>query len=92
MTSTPKKHAPAFVETKIGEEMIVMHLESGEFFSLKGTASEIWSLIDGEQSTADIVTTLAERHDAPEEAVKEDVEEFIKQLGQAGLLDHWQAS
>ena len=88
MTSNPKKHAPAFVETKIGEEMIVMHLESGEFFSLKGTASEIWSLIDGDHSTSAIVTVLAQRHDAPEDAVKEDVEEFIKQLGQAGLLEH----
>lgn len=87
MISQPKKHSPAFVETKIGDEVIVMHLESGEFFSLRGTAAEIWLLIDNQRSTSDIVKELADQHDAPASAVKDDVTEFLNQLGQAGLLE-----
>lgn len=87
MIENPKKHAPVFVETKVGDEVIVMHLDSGEFFSLRGTAAQIWLLIDNERSLSEIVAVLAKEHGAPESAVSPDVEEFIKQLGQAGLLE-----
>ena len=86
MINHPIKHSDAFVETKIGDELIVMHLESGEFFSLRGTAAEIWELADGGRSTDQIVEELAARHDAPADAVREDVQEFLDQLGQAGLV------
>lgn len=87
MINHPKKYSPAFVETKIGDEVIVMHLESGEFFSLRGTAAEIWLLIDNERSSSDIAAILAEQHGAPESSVAADVQEFLDQLGQAGLLE-----
>lgn len=87
MINHPKKYAPAFVETKIGDEVIVMHLDSGEFFSLRGTAAEIWLLIDDERSSSEIVAVLAEKHGAPEASVAGDVQEFLDQLGQAGLLE-----
>ena len=86
MIDRPRKNATAFVETKIGDEIIVMHLESGEFFSLRGTAGEIWQLIGEVETTEEIAEVLAERHNAPAEAVQNDVAEFLDQLAQADFL------
>ena len=58
MTAIAKDHA-RFVETVIDDEIVVMQLDSGDFFSLSGSARAIWEAIDG---TRDEAAICAARH------------------------------
>lgn len=80
------KATDRFSETAIDDEIVVMNLESGDFFSLTGTAKSIWELIDGDRDRAALLRDLAKAFAASEEEIAGDVDAFLDQLGAAGLL------
>ncbi len=80
------KATELFSETTIDQEIVVMSLDSGDFFSLEGTALAAWELIDGSHDLAALVAALAAQFDAPPQAIGADVEAFMLQLRAAGLL------
>ena len=45
-----------FVETEVDEEIILMNLEDGHFFSLVSTSRRIWKLLDNIQTLQNLVT------------------------------------
>ena len=76
-----------FVETEIDDEVVLMDLESGNFFSLAGTSLAVWQAIDGERSEDEIAALLAEEYDQPLDQVLSDVTDFLGELRDAGLVD-----
>jgi pyrroloquinoline quinone biosynthesis protein D len=81
------KATARFSETTIDDEVVVMSLESGDFFSLTGTAGAIWALIDGTRNRAGLLTALAAQFDVEENALTGDLDAFLTQLEAAGLLE-----
>lgn len=80
------KDPTRYAETRIDDETVVMSLDSGDFFSLTGTAQAIWRLIDGTRDRAAILAALAAEYDAPEAEIVSDLDAFIADLRAAGLL------
>jgi hypothetical protein len=80
------KQAGRFTETVIDDEVVVMRLDNGEFFSLSGTAAAAWRLIDGTRDRAALIAALAARFDADESLVAADLDDFLAQLRENGLL------
>ena len=84
---TVAKDPARFVETAIDDEVVVMHLDSGDFFSLSGTARAIWTAIDGHRDEATICAVLADDYpDVPVEELTADVAGFVERLRAAGFL------
>ena len=75
-----------FSETLIDDEVVVMSLDSGDFFSLSGTARDVWELIDGTRDRAAITDVLAQQYAGPREAIAGEIDAFLAQLAGAGLL------
>lgn len=86
MSDILTKAEDSFNETEIDDEILVMSLDSGDFFSLTGTARSIWQLIDGTRGRDDLVAALAAEYAADPAAITGDVDAFIGQLRGAGLL------
>lgn len=86
MNGAVQKHHGAFSETAIEGETVVMHLANGEFFSLTGTAREIWLLIDDQRSMSDIAAQLAARYGGDADPIAADVAQFLAHLTEAGLV------
>jgi hypothetical protein len=85
--STLRKCASALVETDIDDEKVVMSLSSGEFFALKDTALAIWRLLDQPTDRARLLADLANAYDAGEDALAADLDPFLAQLLEAGLIE-----
>jgi hypothetical protein len=85
MTALAKNPA-RFVETAMDDEIVVMALDSGDFFSLTGSARVIWRLIDGQHDRAAILAALGEEFDANPAELAADLDGFLGQLDAAGLL------
>lgn len=87
MTAAIVKDPSRFVETAIDDEIVVMQLDSGDFFSLTGSARAIWEAIDGTRDEAGICAALADKFpDAPRGELAPDVTGFVARLRAAGLL------
>jgi hypothetical protein len=80
------KATERFSETTIDTETVVMSLESGDFFSLSGTARAIWLLIDGSRDRAALAEALAKQFETQEDAIADEVDAFLAQLAQADLI------
>lgn len=76
----------SFVETEIDDEVVVMRLSDGDFFSLEGTARAVWQTIDGTLDREAIAHTLAHQFEAPYDAILADCTRFIDDLAAAGLI------
>ena len=87
MSTKLAKATGRFSETAIDDEVVVMNLESGDFFSLTGTARAIWLLLDGTRSRAALLSELTAQFDLEESALAGDLDAFLAQLEAAGLLD-----
>jgi PqqD family protein of HPr-rel-A system len=84
--SAPLKLTDSFVETRLDDEIVVMQIDTGDFFSLNGTARDIWQLLDGSRDKASLVEALCAKFGADRESVEADVDAFLGQLRAAGLL------
>jgi GeoRSP system PqqD family protein len=62
---------------------IVLH--SGKMHSFNILGTEIWKLCDG-RTVEDIVSALREKFDVEEEILREDVNAFLKNLKEEGLI------
>ena len=82
LTKLPER----FTETAIDDEIVVMKLENGDFFSLSGTAAAAWRLIDGNRDRPAIVAALAAEFDADDGRIAADVDAFLLELCDAGLV------
>lgn len=75
-----------FTEADIEDEIVVMRLDNGEFFSLSGTGAAIWRLIDGTRDRAALIAALADEFDAEGSEIATDLDAFLIQLRDTGLL------
>lgn len=86
MTQPVTKLSAAFRETTIGDEVAIMRLSDGDFFSLTGTARAIWQAIDGTRSRDEIAVELERSFAAKPGEIAAEVDRFLGDLRQAGLL------
>lgn len=86
MTALPAKDPARFAETRIGDEVVVMNLATGDFFSLEGAAAAIWELLDGRRDRAGAVAELAARFAGEPGEIAADLDRFVAELEEAGLL------
>lgn len=80
------KQAGRFTEADIDDEFVVMRLDNGEFFSLSGTGAAIWRLIDGTRDRGALLASLADEYDADEASIASDLDDFLLQLRDGGLI------
>ena len=75
-----------FTEADIEQEIVIMQLDSGEFFSLSGTAADLWRLIDGRRDRSALLAAAATAFDVDQNEIGADIDEFLQQLREKGLL------
>ena len=66
--------------------LVLLDLDSGQYFSLDGVGARAWELCDGERDVGAILDTLVEEYDAPIEVVREDLIVFLREMLDEALL------
>lgn len=81
------KRPDRFAETAIDDEIVLMRLDNGDFFSLSETAAEIWRLIDGKRDRSALVSAVREAFEGEESVIAGDVDELLAKLRASGFID-----
>jgi hypothetical protein len=67
-------------------EAIIIRLSDGMYFSLNGTGSAVWELIEKRLTLDDISAALHQGYDASEQVVREDIMRLAEELVQEDLV------
>lgn len=81
-----KINTPNIVHELIDGEVIIVNLKQGDYYSLLHTSAEIWTEIEREQSSSQIVTQLIQNYQEEPEIIAQGVQRFIDQLIEEGII------
>jgi pyrroloquinoline quinone biosynthesis protein D len=81
-----EKDIERFTESNVDDEIVIMRIDNGEFFAIAGTGLEIWPLIDGSRDRDALLAALEDRYQAPPGTIAPDLDAFLTELADAGLI------
>ena len=68
------------------DNLILLHLDSGEYYALDEVGARVWGLCDGTRPIYQIVNTICDEYDAPADVIQNDVCELLADLSRAKLV------
>ena len=71
---------------KLDDEMVLLNLDSGEYFGLNDTGTRVWELLADGRSRDEVVTRLIEEFEVAAEVATSHVATLCEELLAAGLL------
>jgi len=74
------------VETGIEDETLMMSIQQGNYYSLDGSAQQIWQMIDGSTKVRDVFDALLATYDVEPGRCKTDLVMFLDELMKNGLI------
>src|SRR5512134_3928150 len=73
-------NAPHVAAEVISDEVMIVNLEVGHYYSLRDTGAEVWSLIEQGFTSAEIVGILEARYQSDPAEMKRAVASFLEEL------------
>lgn len=68
------------VAAEVGEEIIMLHLESGLYFGLEGVGVRVWNLLQEPTTLADIARVLVEEYEVETEDCHRELIRLVSDL------------
>lgn len=70
----------------VAGEAILIHLDTGAYFSLNAIGTEFWQMLDGQQTIRDHATTLANKYGVDGPMVVADLLELANKMAPEDLV------
>lgn len=72
---------------EIDGQAIALNLDTGQYYTMNELGTRIWTLFQQEDSLAGIVKAIESEYDVTHEQAEADLESFLKDLRQNGLVE-----
>jgi hypothetical protein len=82
---TRLSHTAEATFQEVAGEAILIHLNTGVYYSLNEVGTSFWNLLDGQRSIAACADLIAAEYDAPREVILADLLELSADLVKEGL-------
>jgi hypothetical protein len=79
-------NSPQVISETVGGETIIVNLASGHYFSLQGTAVEVWQALERGEAVETIVLELEQRYEAADGEIVAAVQKLLDDFAAAELL------
>jgi len=77
---------PNVIHEDFGDEMVVVHLETGRYYSFNQTGAEIWNQVSTGIRIADLMSWAAEKFSGENGRMESEVMSFLDQLKEEELV------
>ncbi|OGQ82749.1 MAG: hypothetical protein A3F90_06785 [Deltaproteobacteria bacterium RIFCSPLOWO2_12_FULL_60_19] len=71
----------------IDGEVVIINLDTGNYYSLRGTGAALWSAVEHGAAIREIVGALARKYQAAADVLERSVADFVEQLQREGLIE-----
>lgn len=82
----PLRPSSDAVESRVGDETVLLHLKSGTYFGLDAMGTRIWEMLKEGVSGAEICKRLTEEFDVSQEVAEADARRFLGELKDNDIL------
>jgi hypothetical protein len=73
------------VYAELGDEAVLLNIETGVYFGLDTIGNRIWKLLEGGAQVDDIVTSLVNEYEVQPAVARQDTRAFLARLLEKGL-------
>ncbi len=81
------QHAKHVTWRKVGDEAVILDMDSAIYYSIEDPGLRIWELIGEGKSVEAIVGLIIEEYDGREDEVRKDIDQLVKQLQDEGIIE-----
>lgn len=81
------KARPEVVDSDIGGDRALLHMEKNTYFTLNPTAAELWTALSEPQTLDNIVAMITEKFDVTAEVCRPDLAQILDQMVEAGVVE-----
>lgn len=81
----PARNARVLAQ-RADDELVLLHVDDGLYFSLNDVGARIWELCDGGRDVEQIVIAIGEEFDAPPDVIERDVRVLLEDLANDQLI------
>jgi hypothetical protein len=74
------------LSTELDQETVLMSIDAGAYYGMEGPARSIWEKLETPMTFSDLVDRLVEEYRVSPETCAEDLQGFLRELEQEGLL------
>jgi hypothetical protein len=78
--------AAGFTTAPVQDELMMMSVEHGAYFSLDEIATEIWGMLEEPARVRDLTDRLQQRYAVPAEECQADVIAFLGEMHKNGMI------
>jgi hypothetical protein len=75
------------VAEDVGDETIVLSLDTGEYYGLSGVGGRIWDLLQSPTTGKEILNVIGKEYDVDPDRCRADVMDFLDTLAEEELVD-----
>jgi hypothetical protein len=75
-----------WISAKVGDELVMMSAEAGNYVGLSEVGARIWELIETPQDVATVCAKLQEEFDVPPDVCSAEVDAFLNELAKHGAI------
>jgi len=79
-------NSPQVILETFADEVVIVNLESGNYYSIDKVGAEIWALLAGSATVPHIVSHVGQRYLAPEAEIERTLHAWVEQLLAENLL------
>lgn len=80
------KNVTDFLEAKIDDDMVLMHIQTADYLGMNQIATRIWELLLDPLSVDELIQKLLEEYEVEEEQCRKDVENLLISMKERGLI------
>jgi len=77
---------PPFAHQTIDGEVVIVNLQTGHYYSLRGVGADIWTLVESGAGVRAITAALAAQYDFAPGAIAAAAEQLLAELQREGML------
>lgn len=74
------------IDTRVGDETVILHMEQSIYFGLDGVGTRIWELLKSERDMSEILDALVAEYDEDRGVVEADLRAFLEEMHNMGLI------
>lgn len=77
----------SYLQTRLDDETIVMHIDSGRIFGLADTAEAVWRTLEEPMPFRRLIALMAETFEVAPATCREEVGRFLANLEELGMIE-----
>lgn len=78
--------SPNQLSADVGEEVVILGIDAGEYYSVSNVGARVWQLIQEQRTVESIVSTIVAEYDVDRAPCERDVLALLGELEDEGLV------